>query len=280
MDRTVASPPTMRDPSLQARFAADGFVVVDVGSPTIDRFAEVYERIRPDGLREFTASIQVDHGDFRRLAHFGVREALGDVLTELLDDHRVVAANYVVKQPGPWVVEPHQDFDFTDESRYRAVLGWLPLHDVDARGGCLHVVPGTHRLTTVPRGSGAHRFPFAPALGHLKDHRSIAVPLRRGQAVLYDARTLHWSTGNDTTSERIAAAFAAIPAAAPLLHHHLADDGSVTVIEVDDDIYADTPFHGYPVRGSVVAVRPPDAMPAWTAASVCEALDAPRSAAS
>lgn len=269
---TSSPPPTFRDERLQQQFAEHGYAVAELPGPTVDRLTELYRRIRPRELTEFTASIQVEDGDYRRVAHFGVRDVVHDDLGGMLADHRIVAANYVVKQPGPWVVEPHQDFDFTDESRWRAVLGWIPLHDVDARTGCLHVVPGSHRLATVPRGSGAHRFPFAAALDHLKDRHSIEVPLRRGQFVLYDARTLHWSTANDTDRERVAAAFAAIPADAPLLHHHVEVDGTVTVVAVDDDIYADTPFHGYPVRGEVVAANRLDAEPSWTPATVCSAL--------
>lgn len=238
----------------------------------VDHLAEIYTELRPDGLTQFTATIQLDEGDRRRVIQDALKPVLMSIVDRRFRGYRIVAANFVVKQPGPWVVEPHQDFDFLDETRWRAVLGWIPLHDVDVAGGCLHVVPGSHDLATVPRGSGDHRFPFAPVLEHLKSDRSVSVPLRKGEAVLYDARTLHWSTGNGTAVERVAAAFAAIPSDVELLHHHVNEDGTVTVVAVDDDIYADTPFHGYPVRGCVVATRPLPEVAPYDVRAVDEAL--------
>lgn len=266
--------PTFRDPDLQRSMELDGFVVVDLPTSVIDELEAIYRGTRPPSLTGFTATIQLEDYGYRREVHHRVQEALAGVLAELLDDHRTVAGNYVVKQPGPWQVEPHQDFDFVDESSARAVLGWIPLHDVDDDGSCLQVVPGSHRLATVPRGSGDHRFPFAPALDRLKAERSLAVPLRRGQAVIYDSRTLHGSGPNRMSVERAAAAFAAIPAAAALLHFHVNDDSTVTVVDVDDDIYADTPFHTYPVRGTVRGVQPLPDVPDHGPVACIAALDA------
>ena len=267
-------PATLLDGTGEEMLDRDGFAIIEIGRDRLDALEALYAATRPAELTEFTATIQLDDPERRSAVHHGVREILRPCLEQHFVDHRIVAGNFVVKQPGPWLVEPHQDFDFVDEQRWRAVLGWIPLHDVDPSNGCLHVVPGSHRLATLPRGSGDHRFPFAPVLDHLKARRSVAVPLRRGQAVLYDARTLHWSTGNDTGHERVAGAFAAIPSAAELLHCHVNDDDTVTVLAVDDDIYADTPFHGYPVRGREMAVRHLDDLADYDTHSVDAALDA------
>ena len=75
-------------------------------------------------------------------------------------------------------------------------------------------------------------------------------------------------TGYDTGRERVAAAFAAIPRTAELLHFHVNVDDTVTVLAVDDDIYADTPFHGYPVRGEVRATIPLPAPTVYDATTV------------
>lgn len=245
---------------------------VDPGA--VDALSDLYRSTRPANLDRFTATIQLEDYDYRRTVHQAIRRHLTPFIAENFVDHRVVAGNYVVKQPGPWVVEPHQDFDFLDASRWTAVLGWIALHDVDPDGGCLHVVPGSHRLATLPRGSGDHRFPFDPALEHLKAARSTAVPLQRGEVVVYDARALHWSTGNAGADERVAAAFAAIPRSADLLHYHVNVDDTVTVLAVDDDVYADTPFHSYPVRGEVLRTEPLDLLGDYDAGSVDLALAA------
>ena len=267
-------PATLVDPVAQLQLTTDGFTIV--GHRTADRrrlgaVVPPDPSTSPHGVHRHDPTRR--HGvpqrsPSRRARRCSARSSIASSL-----DHRIVAGNFVVKQPGPWTVEPHQDFDFLDESRWVAVLGWIPLHDVDARNGCLHVVPGSHRLSTLPRGSGHHRFPLDPVIAHLKANRSVAAPLRRGTAVLYDSRTLHWSTGNETDSERSAAAFAAIPKKAELLHFHVNADDTVTVLTVDDDIYADTPFHAYPVRGSVVSIERLGPTTAYDPSSVDRALD-------
>lgn len=262
------------DASAQDRLERDGFAVLTIDDRSLEALDDLYRRTRPERLDEFTATIQLTDADHRRAVHHGVRDAVGALIAASFVDHRVVAGNFVVKQPGPWVVEPHQDFNFLDEDQSAAVLGWIPLHDVEPANGCLHVVPGSHLLPTVPRGSGDHRFPFAPVLDHLKVARSVAVPLRRGELIVYDARALHWSTGNTSDTERVAGAFAAIPSDVELLHYHVEADDTVTVLVVDDDIYADTPFHAYPVRGRVIAREPLPAVASYDVTGVDRALAA------
>lgn len=247
--------PSLRDPDDQATLEREGWVRVSVPDEVIDALESLYRSTRPEGQEGFTATIQLEDSATKRAVHDAIIDAIAGFGADLFVDHRFMAGNFVTKQPGPHVVGVHQDFCFLDETRHRAVAVWLPLHDVDPSGSCLQLVPGSHRLPTLPRGSGDHQFPFAPVAEHLAAHGSPAISLRRGEALVYDTRTLHWSPGNDGGVERVAAAFAAVPRDVPAWHHHLDPDGSVVVVEVDDHIYGDTPFHGFPVRGSIVRVE-------------------------
>jgi hypothetical protein len=246
---------TLRDPDLDRDLRELGSTVIDVPDGVVEQLAELYAATRPAQMPGFLATTQTDDPPLKRRVHDEVCRLAQPIVEASFVAHRSFAGNFVVKQPGDVWVEPHQDLNFVDERAHRAVVLWLPLHDVAVADGAIHVVPGSHRLPTLPRGSGEHRYPFAPVGPHLKANRSVPVPLRRGQALVYDSRTLHWSGPNQGSHERVAAAFAVVPAAAPLHHYHLNPDGTVAVIEVDDQIYADTRFHGFPVRGTVLRVE-------------------------
>lgn len=246
---------TFEDRDLEDEFRREGFVVVDVPSGVVESLDGLYGANRMDVPHGFQATTQSNDADLKRRVHDGVCTIAGPAAQAWFADHRLLAGNFVVKQPGPFRVEPHQDLCFVDEAKATAAIAWVPLADVEASQGAIHVVPGSHILPTVPRGSGDHRYPFEPLAAHLRARRSVAVPLRRGQALIYDARLIHWSQPNEGSAERVAAAFVAVPAAEPLLHYHLNPDDTVAVLAVDDDIYADTQFHGFPVRGSIVRVE-------------------------
>lgn len=246
---------TLRDPDLEDHLDREGYAVVDVDDELLAAFDELWARTRPDELGGFHTTTQTDDPDLKRAVHAGVCDLVRPVLGTWFAGHRPVAGNFVVKQPGPYVVQPHQDLDFVDEARFRAVVVWVPLQDAAVDDGALAVVPGSQRLPTLPRGSGDHAYPFGPITDHLRDHASVPVPVRRGQAVVYDARTIHGSGENRGDRERVAVAFAAVPDEADLLHVHLNPDGTAATLRVDDEIYADTRFHGFPVRGEVVSVH-------------------------
>ena len=146
-------------------------------------------------------------------------------------------------------VKYHQDWTYTDERTTPTVFAWCPLVDVDEHSGCLRVVPGSHRWAEGLRASRT-----LEATEHLPAEfaaRSLAVPLRAGQAVLFHPSTVHGSGPNLMDQARPAVTIASAPAGAEFVHFHLADDGTVTGYRVDDEFFTTNPY-GTPPRG-----RPP-----------------------
>ncbi|WP_024806325.1 phytanoyl-CoA dioxygenase family protein [Nocardia sp. BMG51109] len=98
-------------------------------------------------------------------------------------------------------IDWHQDAfnsDSWDEADSRILTCWIPLVPVDAESGCLAVVPGSHRHGVLPKitdeyGITRLREPLA--------HTGEPVPLRPGDALLFDDLVLHRSL--DNVSDRV-----------------------------------------------------------------------------
>jgi hypothetical protein len=100
----------------------------------------------------------------------------------------------------------HQDraYNLVEPQRER-VHFWVPMADVDADGGCMQFVPGSHRWGLVD-----HRpIPDDPK-GHTlesvgdHDHEAVAVPLRLGGASMHGQLTMHKTGPNRSAVERTA----------------------------------------------------------------------------
>lgn len=105
--------------------------------------------------------------------------------------------------PTPW----HQDEAYWDPSlEYRSVSVWVPLQDAPVEAGCLHFVPGTHRLPVLPH----HTIGHDPRVHALEIDPSdqydlstaVACPLPAGGATLHFSRTLHYAGPNHSPEPR------------------------------------------------------------------------------
>lgn len=165
-----------------ARLAADGFALLP-GWFTPDECDEL------DAALAGRAWPAVADGLARWIHDPRWRTVAAPVLGPALVFVREQVVTKAPRSPGevPW----HQD------TGYARIDGdfltfFVALEDIDATNGCLRMVPGSHRrgpLEHVP--SGYHRAVADPVGGPVVD-----VPLRRGDAVVFSALTVHASGGN------------------------------------------------------------------------------------
>lgn len=126
----------------------------------------------------------------------------------------------------------HQDWSYTDERHHRSVLSWIPLVDVGADNGAMHVVPGSHRWSDGIRPSNIDAAP--PTDPHLDafERRAVLVEMRAGEALIYDPAIVHGTPPNATAETRPVAGLAMVPCDADLVHYQADDDGNVEGLRV------------------------------------------------
>ena len=133
----------------------------------------------------------------------------------------------------------HQDWSFVDEQRAASVGLWIPLTDVDLSTGCLQVVPGSHAFPHAPR-AACTPFAYPQLVAQLKSECLETVPMKAGQAMLFDNRLFHCSPANIGSAQRIAATAVIVPAGCTMRYYHLVDrdrPNDVEVFEVPDDFF-------------------------------------------
>lgn len=200
----------------------------------------------PDDQAYFTSNIHTDRLTARAVDQ-DLKGALGPALAEALPGLEPFLAAFISKGAHSGSVGLHPDWTYTDERRHRTTLVWCPLVDTDGDNGTLHVVPGSHRWVHGLRGSGD----FPSAVDGVEDlllAQAVTVPLRVGQAIVYDAALLHGSSPNTSGRPRPVAAVALAPVGAQLVHFHRGDDGVTAGHAIDESWYTVQPF-GRPPAG-------------------------------
>jgi ectoine hydroxylase-related dioxygenase (phytanoyl-CoA dioxygenase family) len=231
------------DPGLDAAFDRDGYVVVSLlDTPMLTELRSAYARLRQEARTGFSSTILERDAVHRRQVHDAVRRVLGDACRRLLVDRCPALCTFVTKAAGmpDGEVPLHQDWSFFDESAGSPVGAWCPLVDVTSANGCLQVVTGSHRVSSAPR---PVRAPFAfPALeARVRRHGLVPVPMRAGEAMIFDQRLFHASGANGGPADRVAATAVLTPASAGLRYYHASDPVAapwlVEVFAVDADFY-------------------------------------------
>ena len=103
----------------------------------------------------------------------------------------------------PW----HQDEAYFDpEYDHGTLTFWMPLQDVGPNDGCMIYVPGSPQMGLLAHrslGDDPHRHAFECAVTFSQD-QSVTVPLRAGDCVVHEQRTLHCTTNNQSSVDRYA----------------------------------------------------------------------------
>jgi hypothetical protein len=182
---------------------------------------------------------------YKRRVDSIVRSALQPHLDQTFDHQRALPCNFIAKWPsGMSGFGLHQDLTLVDEEQHRSVEVWVALDDTNERNGQLWMVPGSHRwLPRNIRGINGFGFAFAGVTHRIIERHSRPVPVRAGEAVVFDHATLHFSLPNRSDHRRLVAITDLIPAEAQHLHFFGDGSGSIDVYEIDESFWTDNnPF--------------------------------------
>jgi hypothetical protein len=228
------------DPHQDQEFRVKGYATVPVLTPgqITELLAEVAQ-LRPDG--DFTPAAGAP-------MHFSVadtnmeyKRAVQDLLRRVFEPHikrslvgfRFLHGIFVVKPPQSDGLGLHADWSVTRDRRDVTAILWCPLTDVGPH--TIGVVPGSHKLVPhieIPRTAG-YSAPFNNALAA----RTQRIPVRAGEAAIFDSSLLHCSVPNDTPQARIALQLTCIPIDATPAFFFKADDSRFELIRAESDFW-------------------------------------------
>jgi hypothetical protein len=230
------------DPVHEALFQRDGAVVFPLlNASEVQSLHDTYHAHIPNLGMGFHATMFSRDVELRTRVDGAVRELLAPKVLPLLARYRAVVGNFVMKEHGRRnsEVPVHQDWSFVEEPRLRSLNVWCPLVDTTPENGRLHIFKGSHNFVRVLRGPYFPN-PYVALAQEIRERFLTELPLRAGEAVIYDHSLVHASPHNVSGQSRLAVNLALVPEEADLLHGYLdrsLEDWRPEVFRVDDAFY-------------------------------------------
>ena len=125
-------------------------------------------------------------------------------LEKVLINFKPLAACFHIKESGVGsATGMHQDPTFVDESEYYSANVWVALNDMNEQNGNLYFIPGSNRIEClrITPDSPNYYQPFYDALPDMV----IPVPMKKGEAVIFNNATIHGASDNRSKQLRLAA---------------------------------------------------------------------------
>jgi ectoine hydroxylase-related dioxygenase (phytanoyl-CoA dioxygenase family) len=153
-------------------------------------------------------------------------------------------------------LEPHQDYSLVDQSKDICLNVWVPLCDVDLRNGCMRMVDCSQRFDHISATS-MNPSVYSDLIPELEANYLTDLPMKAGEACIFDARVLHATGENETDKERPAILFSMVPEnVQPLLYFWTADEPTrLQVYEAETDFILHLPARRYPTPEEKVGAR-------------------------
>lgn len=194
------------------------------------------------------------HASQDSLTHEQAREIdrqVWHLLQEDIDAHfenyRPLIASFLVKEPGQKTyLNPHQDWNFTDEEKYYSFNIWIPLQPISRENGSLLFLPGSHQI--IPTLRPNHRFEWAFSEAATTIEKNFTeITTAPGECVLINHAVIHASHPNLTTQPRVALVVGLVPRPANIYHFYSSNAQEVDMYYLQrDDLYtlkSGTPPH-------------------------------------
>jgi hypothetical protein len=229
------------DDNLNKQIEKNGFAVVPFASPQqIEELKTFYRSLPEVNAKGTHVTMFHPSYDYRKKVEEKIRELFAAKTESYLNGYRVLYTNLMIKEPGPEGDFPvHQDWTYTDESRYSSYAFWVPLQDVDTTNGVLHAVRGSHKFITALRGPYVQE-PFKHLSGAIKTKYAEPINLKAGEALIWDHRLIHFSLPNISSQPRMAFTLIVVPKEEQAVHCFGLDETRGTLIEkyaVDTDFF-------------------------------------------
>jgi hypothetical protein len=216
----------------------EGYVVIPfLNKEQVQVLIDVYNETHPVAPEGLYATAHSGDKAFKQMMNDKILEAFSPAIRDAFIDCRPLGGSYIVKYKGEkGVLFPHQDWNITDEDLHRSFNIWVPLVDTNEQNGALAVLPRSHKLIKSYRGVNIPD-PFYKINDYTRKYHTT-VPMKAGEALIYDHRLLHASGINATDAARLAVVFGIIPEKAAMRYYYM-NEGKVEEFESSVDFFFD-----------------------------------------
>lgn len=224
---------------LDSRFTQDGYVSGFLMDENIVQELKLfYESLSNPYYKGFHPTLMWNDASVKIDISTLICHKLESAVKKLMPGYRLLYGNFMVKEPGlESIMKLHQDWSYVDESVGNSYAIWFPLQDLTDQNGVLTMVPRSHLIENNVRGPGVF-CPFYDNHTYIENTFGKAIYLKKGEAVIWNHRVLHYSPPNVSSIPRLAVTAIIVPENVPIIHYFKEEENDeVEMYEVEDDFY-------------------------------------------
>lgn len=218
----------LRDLGLQQQLQERGYAVVPfLEKNEVEEVTAFYNSNLPAQRNAFhTTHFFTDREYKRAVNDFLVTKVQRAFHKCVVDGYVGVFANFMVKEPNADSLMPlHADWCYVDEPQHNSYAIWVPLTDTDTNNGCLCVIPYSQHLVKDIRGPRILQWNY-PVNESLIKEMGLPVPVKAGEAIIYNHRLMHYSGVNESKEARVAFNVSVVPSNVPIIHYAMPEGES------------------------------------------------------
>lgn len=153
-----------------------------------------------------------------------------------LNKYKFLLTSFMTKEKKANEFEIHQNWTFVEEDNFTSLVIWIPLQDVSEHNGTLYFVDGSDKWDKGIRGN---QIPWQyESQKKLLLEKMTAIPMKKGDAVIFDDATIHYTSSNHSTSPRISIAQVMIPEESnPVFYMLNQKNNTIDKYAIDDYFY-------------------------------------------
>jgi hypothetical protein len=197
-----------KDAKQQAVFDKEGFIKVPfLNAAQVDEVVKLFNETRQQHATVATlhhTTTDTYLPDLIYKVDAKIKEVFAPELEKIFTNYKTLVGSFHIKEPGPGsATGTHQDPTFVDEPKYSSANIWVALHDIDTHNGNLFFVNGSNKAITSLRVTPNHPSYYQSFYQSLPG-LSTQVPLKKGEAVIFNNATIHGATDNLSNDIRLA----------------------------------------------------------------------------
>jgi ectoine hydroxylase-related dioxygenase (phytanoyl-CoA dioxygenase family) len=213
--------PVFNSPLLQKKFERNGYVFVEqlLDTNALRELRALFEKYKTRFVGAFHTSHFSDDVNYKQEVNDTIAKVVFDKAAALLHNYTPLFGNFMIKNPNPAAgMDLHADWTYVDETKHTSVAIWVPLIDVNDHNGCFGLIEGSHKVTNLIRG------PLIQQSARNRDHiwekkYGKLMPMKAGDAIIYNHRLLHYSHPNKSNAVRPAINLSLAPVGAKIIHY-------------------------------------------------------------
>lgn len=188
-------------------FLRNGFVIVkDFLQPSqIETLSKFYHEFGPDECRNAFTTFATNNYDYKKAVDEKIKEVFSKSFnTYISEKYSPFWGNFFTKPSQSPPMPLHADWQYANEPNSISFNIWVPLVDTSIENGAFGIVPKSHLVVNQIRGINLSHFYLSNGEKILEKIGKILI-LKKGEAIIYDHRLLHFSLPNKSMEQRLAA---------------------------------------------------------------------------